>query len=271
MRPAFPVILACLLIPMVSSAQLNTQFIDENITSLSYQGTSVKATLIRSGGDAILVDTMYDTLAIAIRDYIEKEGLKLMYIINTHYHGDHTGGNSHFKWVTKIAHSNTNELIDNKAEYGPPDSFKNEDYPSLLFNDRLTLYLGDIHVEVVHYGSGHTSGDALVFVPESNVLITGDVMLDARHTLPFFPDPEEGLAVLERLLENTDNNTQVITGHGKIGSRNDIVDLVAIMKSTISYSKSARDPEQFPEEWKSWDSNFMTMSAWMEMLDKIYN
>lgn len=270
MKYTYNILLAFVLAPITGIGQLTTKSLDEHVTHLSYEGTTVTTTLIKNGNEAILVDTMFDTLALAVRQYIAKEGLVLKYIINTHYHGDHTGGNSYFKEVPKIAHRNTMMLIDTKAPYGPPDTFGVNDRPGMLFKDHLSLYIGDLQVDVVYLGAGHTTGDAIVFVPKSNVVIMGDVMLDAELTLPFFPAPEDGLAVLEQLLKKIDSTTQVVTGHGSIASRDNIVDLVSILKSTISYSKAGNDPDQFPEEWKSWDSEFMTMSGWLKMLDRIY-
>ena len=255
---------------LISKGQLRTETISENVSHLSFLGTSVKATLITSGSDAILVDTMYDTLAIEIKKLIDKEGLKLKYIINTHYHGDHTDGNRQFKDAIKIAHQNTQNLIEDKAPYGPPEAFTVKDYPSLLFEEQMTLFLNDLRLEVVHYGSGHTTGDAIVFIPSSNIVIVGDLILDAKNTLPFFPIPEDGLSVLEKLLENIDDDTQIINGHGSIGNKDDISELISIIKTTLEYVKSGNDLEQFPEEWKIWDSNFLTMTAWLKMLGKHY-
>ena len=113
-------------------AQLITKSISEHVIHLSYQGTSVKATLIKDGSDAVLVDTMYDTLGLAIRQYLANEGLRLKYIINTHYHGDHTDGNRFFEGVPKIAHQNTLELLDKKAPYGPPEDFPAEHNPEVF-------------------------------------------------------------------------------------------------------------------------------------------
>ena len=258
------------LLPLVSQAQLNAEAISENVTHLAYEGTSVKATLIRNGSDAILVDAMYDSLAIEIKKYIDGEGLTLTHLINTHYHGDHTDGNQSFKSVNIIAHTNTRDLIESKAPYGPPESFSEEDKPNLLFNEKMTLYLNDLQVQLIHFGNGHTTGDVIVYVPKINVVIVGDLILDAKSTLPFYPNPEHGVAVLNQIVSIIDDNTQVITGHGSIGSKQDIVDLVTIINQTIEYSKSGKDPEKFPEEWKAWDSPFITMAAWLKRLDKIY-
>lgn len=258
------------IMPLASKSQLNTTNVNEKITHLSFEGTSVKATLIRSGGDAILVDAMYDSLALEIKKYIESEGLTLTHIINTHYHGDHSSGNSYFKGVDIIAHTNTLTLMEKKAPYGPSEPFADEDKPNLLFDDQMTLNLNRLEIQMIHFGSGHTSGDIVVYLPENKLVILGDLMLDAKLTLPFFPNPEEGVDVLKKISSLIDDNTKVITGHGSIGTKKDILALIAIIDETIAYSKAGKDAEKFPDEWKKWNSAFMTMANWLKMLDKIY-
>lgn len=254
-------------------AQIKVEEITTNISHISVgeSKTSVKALLVQDGNNAVLVDAMFGDFATELKDYLRIKGLTLKHIINTHYHGDHTGGNINFKDTNIISHENTYQSIVDSAKYGPPPSFQIQDMPNILFNDKMSIYLNDIKIDIAYYGPAHIKGDAIVYFPSQNVICVGDIILDAQQTLPFASDPEGTIKVLQTVLENTDDKTKIVTGHGSIGSKQDVINLLSIMRKTIDYVKSGKDLSEYPVEWNTWDSQFLTMKNWMIMLGQIYN
>jgi|GEM_PF-6198587 len=249
-------------------AQVQFNKISQKVFHISDEKTSVKATLIRDNDEAILIDAMYDDFAREIKAYIEKEGLNLKYLINTHYHGDHTGGNEHFKGTDIIAHENTHKNILDSAQYGPPLTFTKEDIPNILFKSQLKLMLGNTEVAINNYGSAHKAGDVVVRIPSENIICVGDIILDANKTLPYATNPEGMLSVLQKIYTFLDEDSQVITGHGIIATKEDVESLIMIMEETIGYVKNGNDINDYPAAWNQWDSEFLTMSKWLQILDK---
>jgi glyoxylase-like metal-dependent hydrolase (beta-lactamase superfamily II) len=231
--------------------------------------SSVKAMLIRKGQEVVLADAMYGKFAEGIAAYLAENNLRLKKVINTHYHGDHTQGNTQFENVSVIAHENTYQHIADSAEYGPTAPFEIEDLPNVLFDKNLILYLGDLRIEVVFYGTAHTRGDAIVFVPQENVVHVGDIIL-APGALPFTSDPEALVAVLERIVDRIDDKTRVVTGHGEVAGKSDVVKLIEVVNATVAHVKSGKGSSQYPSAWDQWDSEFITMKMWLGMLGRIY-
>lgn len=231
--------------------------------------SSVKAMLIRKGKEVVLVDAMYGKFAEGIAAYLAGNNLRLRKVINTHYHGDHTQGNTQFGNVPVIAHENTYLHIADSAEYGPAAPFGIEDLPNVLFDKNLVLYLDDLRIDVAFYGTAHTKGDAIVFVPEENTVHVGDIIL-APGALPFTSDPEAFTAVLEEVADRIDDKTRVVTGHGEIAGKSDVLKLIEVVNATVTHVKSGQGISQYPPAWDQWDSEFITMKMWLEMLGKIY-
>ncbi|WP_323760697.1 MBL fold metallo-hydrolase [Maricaulis sp.] len=143
------------------------------------------------------------------------------FIVNTHWHGDHTGGNSHFaqQGSTVAAHHNIRTRIENSdAEWTDvPGAL-----PILTFGDDLSFHMNGQTVEAVHVPSAHTDGDAFVYFREADILHMGDIFFSGWF--PFI-DLESGgtvdgyLAGMERGLAMAGENTRIIPGHGPLSTR----------------------------------------------------
>lgn len=239
------------------------------------------------GDDGIvIVDDQFAPLAPKI-----KEALKaittttkpIKYVINTHYHGDHTGGNEIFgREGTIVAHENVRKRLEsgstvmgNKTPPAPKGAL-----PVITFNDRATIHVNGEDVHLTYLPHGHTDGDAAVEFTNSNVWHMGDDFFNG--TFPFV-DRENGGSIkglivnLDAVLLKMDKDAFVIPGHGPIGNkavlegfRDALKGTVAIMNEAIQKGKTL---EQVKKEktlgaWEHLASDFVTLEIYEEGLYK---
>ena len=137
------------------------------------------------------------------------------YVINTHHHGDHSGGNIEYINIAEvIAHQNARDNMLRNDQDAPP---------RLVFSDETAVYLGGVEVRAFYMGTGHTDGDAVVYYPDLRTLQSGDLL---HEVAPFIDHANGGssrgwVATLNNMLE-LDFDT-AIPGHGSIMDRDDVV------------------------------------------------
>ncbi|MGW0737865.1 MBL fold metallo-hydrolase [Streptomyces sp. NPDC002851] len=180
--------------------------------------------ILVSDGESALVDTAA-TVERALR--LRESALDLAprpprLLVNTHFHGDHTFGNSLFPEAVTVAHERTRTAMDAAGLHLTglwPDVCWGDievDLPELTFRDRLTLYVGALRAEVLHIGpAAHTTDDTVVWLPEQRVLFTGDLVMNG--VTPFVPmgSVTGSLAALDRL--RALGPRVVVPGHGPVG------------------------------------------------------
>lgn len=140
-------------------------------------------------------------------------------LINTHHHGDHTGGNISFRGNAKhvVAHAKAAEHMHNPPGAQPP---ADQLYPDVTFTDSWSSDLGEERVWARHYGRAHTSGDIVVTFEQANVAHMGDLMFHRRHPVV---DRAAGatlrnwMQVLDRTLADHPKDTAYIFGHAAVG------------------------------------------------------
>ncbi len=176
-------------------------------------GGNIAASLGVDG--TLIVDDQFAPLAERILKRLEAlGGAKPEYVINTHFHGDHTGSNANFgDSGTIIAHENVRvRLVGNDS---PRDAL-----PAVTFDDRIRVHYNDEAIDVVHMPAGHTDGDAVVWFRGSNVLHMGDHLFSG--VFPYI-DVDSGGSVsgfmnnLEAARALVNSETKVIPGHGPLG------------------------------------------------------
>lgn len=163
------------------------------------------------------------------------------YVVNTHWHGDHSGGNKAFaeRGALVLAHDNVREKLANAGDwYGTPyDAEPPAAYPALTWTDGITLRMNGEELRIFHPGAGHTAGDSILFWPRANVIQMGDTFNTVGT--PFIDIQSGGsakglLAVLDRALSLSDAATRVIPGHGPIAARSGLVDRRAMLNAAIA-------------------------------------
>jgi cyclase len=142
-------------------------------------------------------------------------------LINTHHHGDHTYGNGVFPEAVIIGHDDCRaEMIESglvltqlwtHVEWGSIEIVP----PTVTFPDRLTVYSGELRIELIHVGPAHTTNDVVAWIPEHGVLFTGDVVFSGGTPFTLMGSISGSLTAIERLREL--GASTVVAGHGPIG------------------------------------------------------
>ncbi len=182
------------------------------------------------GDEGVLViDNQFAPLTSKILAAIETLSDKPVKIVmNTHHHGDHTGGNENFgkNGATIMAHDNVRKRLEEKS---PEIAL-----PVITFNDELNVHINNEQVAVFHIDNAHTDGDALLYFTESNVLHTGDTYFNGRY--PYI-DLNSGGSVdgyinaVKAGLMVCDDNTKIIPGHGQLSNKAEYQDFLEMLET----------------------------------------
>ncbi len=176
--------------------------------------------LVNAGG-VVAVDSQFPEQArVFLAGLNERSGKRPVdFLINTHHHGDHSGGNIVFRGAAKavVAHAKADEHMRRPPGGEPP---ADQLYPDTTFDDTWSADVGDERVIAQHYGRAHTSGDAVITLARANVVHMGDLMFHRRHPVV---DRAAGativnwMRVLERTVADHDADTIYIFGHANTG------------------------------------------------------
>ncbi|MEW6323507.1 MAG: MBL fold metallo-hydrolase [Acidobacteriota bacterium] len=174
-----------------------------------------------NGDGALAVDSQFmNTAEIAVKGLREKAPKGIELLINTHHHGDHTGGNRAFRGVVKriVAHENCVTWHRKVAEQA--GNAADQAFADTTFKDSWKVDFGDETVHARYFGPGHTSGDAVIVFEKANVVHGGDLMFRRVH--PRIDGPAGASAVnwakiLDQVAKAHDADTIYIFGHGKDG------------------------------------------------------
>jgi glyoxylase-like metal-dependent hydrolase (beta-lactamase superfamily II) len=219
---------------------LRIERVKPDLFMISGEGGNVAVDVTSDG--VILVDDMFDRNHADILAQVKSVTDKpLKYVLNTHQHDDHAGGNDKMlPLVEVIAHENVRaNLIAKRKPFYEDTPGTPIGLPRVTFSKELSVFLGGKEARAVHFGRGHTSGDAIIYFPEHRTVHTGDLFLGRRPARPGAPAPSRPAGVsifvdysqggsffewtktLDGLL-SLDFDT-VIPGHGAVSSRDDVV------------------------------------------------
>ncbi len=151
------------------------------------------------------------------------------FVINTHLHGDHIGGNEafHRAGATIISQDNTRLRLSEQVQAGTDDDtvMATDALPQITFSHSMTFHLNGHEAFVFHVPAAHTDGDAIIFIRDANVLHTGDAMFNG--IFPFIDLDSGGsvagyIAAQEDMLSLAGPGTRIIPGHGPVADRDDL-------------------------------------------------
>jgi cyclase len=275
-----------------SKVEIKVTKVSGNIYMLEGAGGNIAASL---GDDGILiVDTEYAPLAGKIEAALKGIGITdkpVRFVIDTHYHGDHSNGNPAFAaaGATILANENLRKRLEEGSSIGngPGGSIHiqqpaqpKDALPMITYDAGIDIYLNGEKIEVRHFPAAHTDGDSFVFFATNKVLHTGDVFV--RYGFPFIDVNGGGsvqgmIAACEKSLAEFPPDTKVIPGHGALATMDDLRDYVKMLKDTTAAVQKALDDHktlaQMKEEkilapWQKLSGNFVNSDAF---LDEIYN
>jgi glyoxylase-like metal-dependent hydrolase (beta-lactamase superfamily II) len=233
--------------------------VKENIYMLKGSGGNIGLLTGKDGN--LMIDDQFAPLSEKIKIAIQSlDSNPIKYLINTHIHGDHTGGNENFQksGVTILAQENVRERMSkeqvNKAMNRTTPARESAALPVITFDDRIRLHLNGEDVEVFHFNMGsHTDGDAIVHFIKSNVFHSGDVFV--RYGYPFIDYSSGGsvngfIDVLDKLLLLMNDQSVVIPGHGELATKADVKkfrDRMADIRDQVKAAlKKGKKPEEIP-------------------------
>lgn len=224
--------------------QITTIHARDNIYMLQGSGGNIGVSIGNDG--TLIVDDQFAPLTEKIQAAIaELSPNPVEYVVNTHFHYDHSDGNENFgrAGATIVAQDNsrkrmqTTQIISLSGRVQEP--YSKEGLPSVTFFDDMRFYYNDGSIDLVNTGPGHTDGDAQVYFREANVIHTGDMFV--RYGLPFIDQPNGGttdgmIDALWNIAGLIDDDTIIIPGHGELATRDDLLeyrDMLITMRGRI--------------------------------------
>lgn len=201
--------------------------VNGNVSMLTGAGGNIG---VLTGDDGIImIDDQFAPLSEKILNKLKSLSEQpVKYLVNTHHHGDHTGGNENFQKEGALifAQENVRKRLLN-------DSTVTGGFPVVTFDENMQLHLNGNDIMVVHVHNAHTDGDALIFFPQSNVLHTGDTFFNGQF--PYI-DLESGGSVdgdieaAETGLSFINDQTKIIPGHGSMANYSDYKEYLNMLK-----------------------------------------
>jgi cyclase len=276
--------------PDWSKVQIKVTKVSGNIYMLEGQGGNIAASVGEDG--IVIVDDEFAPLAEKIQAVLKNLRITdkpVRFVINTHYHGDHTGGNPPFanSGSTVIAQDNVRKRLISGGLAGNGGSIKMEVKPAekaalpiVTFEHDVTVHLNGEDIRALHFPAGHTDGDAIIFFPKNNVVHMGDDFV--RYGFPFI-DVASGGSVqgmadgVEKAIAQLPADVKVIPGHGQLSSLDDVRAYIQMLKDTTAAVQKAmaakKTLDQMKQEkilapWAKWSGDFVNQDTFIET---IYN
>lgn len=271
--------------PQTQDVVVKTSKISGNVYMLQGRGGNVGAVVGAEG--ILIVDDDYKAVSEKLAAALKELGNeKPRFILNTHWHGDHTEGNQVFgKDSTIVAHINVRKrLIDPPVIFGR----KTEPYPSIAlpivtYSESMSIHLNGEEIKLVHYPNGHTDGDTVVFFENAKVVHFGDTFFFGRFP---FVDIDSGGSVqglinnIGALIQKVPADAKLIPGHGPVATHADLKNYHSIIaessKIVTDAMKAGKSLDEIkkaglPEKFKEAGSGFIKTDAWIETIHRSYS
>jgi len=271
---------------------LETEHVAGNVSMIKMVGGHASNIGLIAGDEGILiVDSQYDQMTKRVMESINKiSDSPVRYLINTHYHGDHTGGNENFAklGVTIVAHENVKKVMSvarTNITNGKIDPAKPANaLPKITYADSMEINLNKETIRVLHVPDSHTSGDSFIHFVDSNVLHMGDTYRTATYPVA---DPSDGgsylglIKIMEMAIAMSGPETKIIPGHGPVSSIDDLKklrDMMMIICNRVQHSiqegksldevLASKPTAEFDERWAFPERHFMSKEKMLGMFYK---
>jgi cyclase len=271
-----------------SKVQIKATKVSGNIYMLEGAGGNIAASIGEDG--IVIVDDQFAPLADKIQASLKSLGITdkpVRFVINTHYHGDHTGGNTPFanSGSTVIAQDNVRKRMATGGTAGNGGTIHMENKPAekaalpiITFEHDVTVHLNGEDIRALHFPAGHTDGDSVIFFPKNNVVHMGDDFV--RYGFPFIDVSSGGsvqgmIAAMEKATAQLPADVKVIPGHGQLSNLDDVREFTKMLKETSAIVQKALDEhkslaqmkqDKILEPWKKWSGDFVNADVFIETL-----
>ncbi len=265
---------------------VRTQKIAGSVSMLQGRGGNVGASV---GADGILiVDDDFAEVSPKLAEALKALGSERpRFILNTHWHGDHTLGNIYFgaRDSLIIAHSNVRRRLSTGSTVRGTKvpAYPASALPVITYEQTMSVHFNGEEIRVVHFPSGHTDGDSVIFFTKSNVVHLGDHFFKDRFP---FVDLENG-GTVQGLMKNIDDiigqvpaDVKIIPGHGPLASVDDLktyrrmlAETTDIVRKGIGSGKTLEGLKKdgLPEKYKTWGTGFINTDFWIETIYRSFS
>jgi cyclase len=265
-----------------SKVEVKAEKVKGNVYMLTGAGGNIG---VSAGPDGVLiVDDQFAPLAGKIRAALAGiSSGKLKFILNTHFHGDHTGGNKEFgPEAPIIAQTNVRKrLMTDQTRGGrTTPAAPKEAWPVVTFDHSVSIHFNGEEIKAIHFPQGHTDGDSVIFFTGSNVVHMGDDFFAGRFP---FVDLDAGGNVdgliknIAELISQIPADAAIIPGHGPVSTVEDLkayhqmlveTSTIVANKMKAGQSLDAIRAEGLGDQWASWGTGFINTHAWIEAIYK---
>lgn len=257
-----------------SKVEIKTTQVSGNIYMLEGAGGNIG---VSAGPDGILiVDDQFAPLADKISAALQQLNPgRLKFVLNTHHHGDHTGGNEVFgaKEAVIVAQSNVRTRLGAAKAAAAA-------LPVITFDESASVHFNGEEIRLLHVGTGHTDGDSIIFFTEANVVHMGDQYVSAGFPYVDFGsggNVDGYIATQQAVLAQAKPDTKIIPGHGPLATVDMLrdynamlVESVALVRKGMAEGKTLDQlrADGLPEKWAEFGKGWITAVRWIET---IYN
>lgn len=253
-----------------SNVEIKTVPVTDSIYMLEGSGGNIGVSV---GSDGILiVDDQFAGLSEKIEAALVKlEHATVRFVLNTHHHGDHTGGNAMLaeKGATILSHRNVRKRLADEGKDG---------LPMITFDESVSVHFNAEEIKLIHLGPGHTDGDSVVHFTGANVIHMGDLLFNGRFP---YVDLGNGGSVdgyiesVRTVLSHATAETKIIPGHGPLATMDDLKQFHAMLQETVEMVRQAKSAGKsldeiqtagLPDKYKDWGAGFITTDRWIETI-----
>jgi cyclase len=229
-----------------SAVEIETVPVADGLFMLVGQGGNIGLSVGDDG--AMIIDTQFAPLSKKIQAAVTAAGGgDVEFVVNTHWHGDHTGGNPNFANAGAVimAHSNV------RVRLAAADDANPAGFPTITYPDRISFHWNGEDVHLVHVAPAHTDGDTIIYFPSLNAFHMGDTFFNGVYQ---FIDVDSAgtfdgiIAAGERVIGMSDDDTRIIPGHGPLGNKDDLEEWIEILKTIRSRFQSLIDEGRSEDE-----------------------
>ena len=245
--------------------------VNKNVYMLQGAGGNIGVSIGQDG--TLIIDDQFAPLGERIVAALDElGGNRPKIILNTHFHGDHTGSNPLMgETGTIIAHDNVRVRLAAMAD------FPRSGLPLVTYSEQLTVHFNDDQLALIHLPSGHTDGDSVVWFKQANVVHMGDHFF--KNRFPYVDVGSGGsidgfIANVTSLISQLPEDVHIIPGHGTLATLQELKDNIAVVQASSTAIREALEAGQpvaqivseIDQTYPGWGSGFISADRWVQIV-----